>query len=89
MVNVDVIPPSTLKEAKANGKLDMFRAIWISDYPDSEKEPGYHILCAAFKPSKLEYSENTPILGPVVISKESEQNLARFRNRHSPQIQPC
>ena len=36
MVNVDVIPPSTLKEAKANGKLDMFRASWIADYPDSE-----------------------------------------------------
>ena len=36
MVNVDVIPPSTLKEAKANGKLDMFRASWIADYPDAE-----------------------------------------------------
>ena len=35
-VNVDVIPPSTLKEAKANGKLDMFRASWIADYPDAE-----------------------------------------------------
>ncbi|TJY34134.1 ABC transporter substrate-binding protein [Pontimicrobium aquaticum] len=36
LVNVDVIPPSTLKEAKANGKLDMFRASWIADYPDAE-----------------------------------------------------
>jgi len=35
-INVDVIPPSTLKEAKANGKLDMFRASWIADYPDAE-----------------------------------------------------
>ncbi len=35
-VMVDVIPPSSLKEAKANGKLDMFRASWIADYPDAE-----------------------------------------------------
>ena len=25
-----------IKEAKANGKLDMFRASWIADYPDAE-----------------------------------------------------
>ena len=35
-VNVDVIPASSLKDAKANGKLDMFRASWIADYPDAE-----------------------------------------------------
>lgn len=35
-VNVDVIPPATLKDAKANGKLDLFRASWVADYPDAE-----------------------------------------------------
>ncbi|NNK81661.1 MAG: ABC transporter substrate-binding protein [Flavobacteriaceae bacterium] len=35
-VNVDVIPASTLKEAKANGKLNFFRASWVADYPDAE-----------------------------------------------------
>ena len=35
-VNVDVIPGATLKEAKANGKLNFFRASWIADYPDAE-----------------------------------------------------
>lgn len=35
-VNVDVIPPSTLRQAKANGKLSIFRASWIADYPDAE-----------------------------------------------------
>lgn len=35
-VNVDVIPASSLKDSKANGKLDMFRASWIADYPDAE-----------------------------------------------------
>lgn len=35
-VNVDVIPASTLKEGKANGKLDVFRASWVADYPDAQ-----------------------------------------------------
>ena len=35
-VQVDVIPAATLKDAKANGKLDMFRASWVADYPDAE-----------------------------------------------------
>ena len=33
---IDVIPGSALKQAKANGKLDFFRASWIADYPDAE-----------------------------------------------------
>lgn len=36
LVNVDVVPAATLKDAKANGKLDMFRASWVADYPDAE-----------------------------------------------------
>lgn len=35
-VNIDVNPPSTLRQAKANGKLTFFRASWIADYPDAE-----------------------------------------------------
>ncbi|MBR9846307.1 MAG: ABC transporter substrate-binding protein [Algicola sp.] len=35
-INVDVIPAATLKDAKANGKLDLFRASWVADYPDAE-----------------------------------------------------
>ncbi|AEH01842.1 ABC transporter substrate-binding protein [Lacinutrix sp. 5H-3-7-4] len=36
IVNVDVVPASTLKSAKANGKLDFFRASWVADYPDAQ-----------------------------------------------------
>ena len=36
LVNVDVIPAATLKDAKANGKLDLFRASWVADYPDAQ-----------------------------------------------------
>ncbi len=35
-VTIDVVPPSTLKDAKATGQLDFFRASWIADYPDAE-----------------------------------------------------
>lgn len=30
------MPASALKDAKANGKLDIFRASWVADYPDAE-----------------------------------------------------
>ncbi|MEN3324368.1 ABC transporter substrate-binding protein [Mariniflexile soesokkakense] len=36
IVQVDVIPAATLKDAKANGKLNLFRASWVADYPDAE-----------------------------------------------------
>jgi peptide/nickel transport system substrate-binding protein len=35
-VVVEVLPPSTLRQSKATGKLSMFRASWIADYPDAE-----------------------------------------------------
>ena len=33
---IDVVPPSTLRQAKASGKLPVFRASWVADYPDAE-----------------------------------------------------
>lgn len=35
-MKVEVVPPSTLKQAKATGKLAVFRGSWIADYPDAE-----------------------------------------------------
>ncbi len=35
-VIVDVMPPSTLRQMKSSGELDIFRASWIADYPDAE-----------------------------------------------------
>ncbi len=52
LVNVDVIPAATLKDAKANGKLDMFRASWVADYPDAQNY------------LSLYYSENFAPNGP-------------------------
>ncbi len=35
-ININVSPTATVREMKANGKLDFFRASWIADYPDEE-----------------------------------------------------
>ena len=35
-IEVNVVPASHLRELKANGECDFFRASWIADYPDGE-----------------------------------------------------
>ncbi|WP_298496700.1 ABC transporter substrate-binding protein [uncultured Algibacter sp.] len=36
IINVDVMPEATLRSARSNGKVDMFRSSWIADYLDAE-----------------------------------------------------
>lgn len=60
-VHVDVIPAATLKEAKANGKLDLFRASWVADYPDAENY------------LSLYYSKNFAPNGPNYTHFKNEQ----------------
>ena len=35
-VTIDLLTSSTLREEKATGKLALFRASWVADYPDAE-----------------------------------------------------
>ncbi|HNS16663.1 MAG TPA: ABC transporter substrate-binding protein [Bacteroidales bacterium] len=35
-IRIDVTPPATIRELKAQAKLPFFRASWIADYPDEE-----------------------------------------------------
>ena len=35
-IHVDVMPEATLRSARSNGKVDMFRSSWIADYLDAE-----------------------------------------------------
>ena len=35
-ISIDVMPPSTLRQMKSSGELDVFRASWVADYPDAE-----------------------------------------------------
>ncbi len=60
-IKVDVVPASALKEAKANGKTDMFRASWVADYPDAENY------------LSLYYSKNFAPNGPNYTHFKNEQ----------------
>ncbi len=60
-MTVDVIPASSLKDSKANGKLDMFRASWVADYPDAENY------------LSLYYSKNFAPNGPNYTHFSNEQ----------------
>lgn len=51
-VQIDLMPTATLRQAKASGKLQAFRASWIADYPDAENY------------LSLFYSENFSPSGP-------------------------
>ncbi|WP_152287421.1 ABC transporter substrate-binding protein [Flavicella marina] len=35
-IEIDVMPPSTLRQTKVNGQLSVFRGSWVADYPDAE-----------------------------------------------------
>jgi peptide/nickel transport system substrate-binding protein len=60
-VAVDVNPPATLRQAKANGKLPVFRASWIADYPDSENYLSL-FYSQYFAPSGPNYTHyNSPV----------------------------
>ena len=36
IINIDVMPEATLRSARSNGKVDLFRGSWIADYLDAE-----------------------------------------------------
>ncbi len=35
-IEIEVMPTASLRQAKSSGKLELFRASWIADYPDAE-----------------------------------------------------
>nr|WP_263649871.1 ABC transporter substrate-binding protein [Rasiella rasia] len=59
-VTIDVMPPSTLRQKKSSGELDIFRASWIADYPDAENY------------LSLFYSENFTPNGPNYTHYKNE-----------------
>jgi len=67
-VSIDVMPASALKSGKANGKLDMFRASWVADYPDAENY------------LSLYYSKNFAPNGPNYTHFKNEQFDALYES---------
>ena len=41
-MQIDLMPTASLRQAKSSGKLELFRASWIADYPDAENYLGLH-----------------------------------------------
>ena len=39
-MQIDLMPTASLRQAKSSGKLELFRASWIADYPDAENYLG-------------------------------------------------
>ena len=65
-IKVEVMPPATLKQARSNGKLEMFRSSWIADYPDAENY------------LSLFYSKNFSPLGPNYTHHQNPEFDAYF-----------
>ncbi len=61
IVHIDVVPPSTLRQSKASGKLPIFRASWVADYPDAENY------------LSLFYSKNFAPNGPNYMHYKNEE----------------
>ena len=74
-INVDVIPSSSLKDAKSKGQLDFFRASWVADYPDAE-----NYLSLFYSKNLTPYGSNythyqNPIFDAYYEQSLSETNL--------------
>ena len=72
-IKIDVLPPSTLRQGKSNGKLEMFRASWIADYPDPENY------------LSLFHSKNKSPLGPNYTHFINSKYDSLFTNSYKQQ----
>lgn len=52
-IEIDVVPPATLREMMANGNAQFFRGSWIADYPDAE-----NYLALFYSPNKAPAGPN-------------------------------
>ena len=67
-IKVDVMTPALLKQSRSSGKLEMFRASWIADYPDAENY------------LSLFYSKNFSPNGPNYTHYQNEEFDALYQN---------
>ena len=86
-VQVEVMPPSTLRQARSAGKLQSFRASWIADYPDAEN---YLALFVSnnFSPDGPNYTHfSSPIYDSLyqkaVRTTDVDQRLELYRQMDS------
>ena len=86
-VNVDVVPPSTLRQSKASSKLPIFRASWVADYPDGENYLSlfYSKNFAPNGPNYMNYKncEFDKLYEKVFVTNDVQERLKLYRQMDS------
>ena len=75
-LKIEVMPTASLRQAKSSGKLELFRASWIADYPDAENY------------LSLFYSNNFSPNGPNYTHYENPKFDALYREALSTLSEP-
>jgi len=77
-VSVDVMPPSTLRQMKSSGELEVFRASWVADYPDAE-----NYLSLFYSPNFTPNGPNYMHYRNAILDSlyEASLNLTNIENR--------
>ena len=94
-IKIEITPPSILRQGKATGKFDAFRASWIADYPNVEnyfslfysknhtpKGPNYTFF------SDLDFDELYELIGneKSILHDKISNDLENIIRRYSPII---
>jgi len=91
IVHIDVVPPSTLRQSKASGKLPIFRASWVADYPDAENYLSlfYSKNFAPNGPNYMHYKndEFDKLYDKVFLTTDNEDRYKLYRTMDSLIIQ--
>jgi peptide/nickel transport system substrate-binding protein len=84
-INIEVMPPATLKQARSNGKLEMFRSSWIADYPDAENYLSL-FYSKNFSPSGPNYTHHNNPVYDQYFEKSYGLNAEEERYRRYQQM---
>ena len=75
-IKIEVMPSAALREAKSNGKLQLFRASWVADYPDPENYllPYQSDNFSPNGPNYTHFNSNTFDQGYKAVAEELDTN---------------
>ena len=86
-ISIEVIPGSSLREAKANGKLDFFRASWVADYPSAENYLSlfYSKNLSPNGPNYTHFKDNffDSMYNEIVSEKIEKNNILKYQKLDS------
>ncbi len=72
--SVEVLPPSTIRQQRSAGQLDLFRASWIADYPDAENYLGL-FFSEKKAPKGPNYTRfSNPLFDSLFVKSQTIQN---------------